>query len=135
MASTKRLVCQRSAVTVSRYLPCQIDTPSPPWPAYIEDMDQDPQPPRAMTIYRIFRIDGQIGWAIECNGQIIRTHPSAAVLGAYLNSILAMVNEYDADDIAKAIERQPSLSYEERMDVFGPTGRPVPSRELFPKVG
>jgi hypothetical protein len=88
-----------------------------------------------MTIYRIFRIDSQIGWAIECNGQIIRTHPSAAVLGAYLDDILTGATEYDADDIAKAIERQPSLSYEERMAVFSPTGRPVPSRELFPKVG
>jgi hypothetical protein len=85
-----------------------------------------------MTVYRIFRIDShQTGWAIECNGQIIRTHPSAAVLGAYLDSILAAVNEYDADDIATAIERQPSLSYEERMAMFRPTGSSEPSRELF----
>jgi len=88
-----------------------------------------------MTIYRI-RIGSQpTGWAIECNGQIIRTHPSAAVLGAYLDSILAGETDYDADDTAKAIERQPSLSYEERMAVFSPTGRPEPSRDLFPKVG
>jgi hypothetical protein len=44
------------------------------------------------------------------------------------------VNQYDADDIAKVIERQPSLSYEERMAVFSPTGRPEPSREPFPKL-
>jgi hypothetical protein len=96
---------------------------------------QHPQSPRVKTIYRIFRIDSQIGWAIECNGKIVRTHPSTAVLGAYLDSILAGATEYDADDIAKAIERQPPLSYAGRMAVFGPAGRPAPSRELFPKVG
>ena len=89
-----------------------------------------------MTIYRIFQIDSrQTSWAIECNGQIIRTHPSAAVLGACLDAVLAGVSDYDADDIAKAIERLPPLSYEERMAVFSPTGTTEPSRELFPKVG
>jgi hypothetical protein len=89
-----------------------------------------------MTVCRIIRTGNlQTGWALECNRQLIRTHPSAAVLGAHIDTILAGVNEYDADDIAKAIERQPSLSYEERMAVFSLTGRPVPSRELFPKVG
>ena len=88
-----------------------------------------------MTIYRFFRIDSQTAWAIECNGQIIRTHPSAAVLGAYLDSILAGATEYDADDIAKAIERQPSLSYEERMAMFRPMGRSEPSRVLFANHG
>jgi hypothetical protein len=40
-----------------------------------------------MTIYRLFRTDSdQIGWALERDGQIIRTHPSAAVLGAYLDA-------------------------------------------------
>jgi hypothetical protein len=34
-------------------------------------------------------------------------------------------------DIAKVIERRPWPSYEERMAVFSPTGRPEPSRELF----
>jgi hypothetical protein len=56
-------------------------------------------------------------------------------LGAYIDAILAGVNEYDVDDIAKAIERRPLPSYEERMAVFSPTGRPEPSRDLFPKVG
>ena len=86
-----------------------------------------------MTIYRMFRIGSeQTGWAIECHGKIVRTHPSAAVLGAYLDAILAGVSEYDAEDIAKVIERRPWPSYEERMSVFSPTGRPEPSRELFP---
>jgi hypothetical protein len=77
--------------------------------------------------------DLQTGWAIECNGQIIRTHPSAAVLGAYLDAVLAGVSVYDASDIAKVIERRPWPSYEERMAVFSPTGRPEPSREPFPR--
>jgi hypothetical protein len=85
-----------------------------------------------MTIYRMFRIGSeQTGWAIECNGKIVRTHPSVAVLGAYLDAILAGANEYDAEDIAKVIERRQWPSYEERMAVFSPTGRPEPSRELF----
>ena len=89
-----------------------------------------------MTVCRIIRVGSlPTGWALECNRQIIRTHPSAEVLGAYLDAILAGVNEYDADDIAKAIERRPLPSYEERMAVFSPTGRPEPSRDLFPKVG
>jgi hypothetical protein len=48
-----------------------------------------------------------------------------------VDAILAGATEYDGDDIAKAIERQPSFSYVDRMAVFSPTGRPVPSRELF----
>jgi hypothetical protein len=38
-------------------------------------------------------------------------------------------------DIARVIERRPRPSYEERMSVFSPTGRPEPSRELFPIHG
>jgi hypothetical protein len=53
----------------------------------------------------------------------IHTHPSAAVLGAYLDVILAGVPVYDADDIAKVVEKRPIPSYEERMAVFSPTGR------------
>jgi hypothetical protein len=55
-------------------------------------------------------------------------------LGAYLDAILAGANEFDADDIAKVIERRPWPSYEERRAVFSPTGRPEPSREPFPKL-
>ena len=48
-----------------------------------------------MTVCRIIRTGNlQTGWALECNRQLIRTHPSAAVLGAYLDAILAGVNEY-----------------------------------------
>jgi hypothetical protein len=51
-----------------------------------------------MTVCRIIRTGNlQTGWALECNRQLIRTHPSAAVLGAYIDAILAGVNEYDAD--------------------------------------
>jgi len=44
---------------------------------------------------------------------------------------LAGASTYDADDIAKVIERRPRPSYEERRAVFTPTGRPEPSREPF----
>jgi hypothetical protein len=50
---------------------------------------------------------------------------------AYLDAILAGANEFDASDIAKVIERRPRPSYEERVAVFSPTGRPEPSREPF----
>jgi len=46
----------------------------------------------------------------------------------------AGASPYDADDIAKVIERRPRPSYEERRAVFRPTGRPEPSREPFPIV-
>src|SRR6266851_1945161 len=94
---------------------------------------QPPQSPRA-CVYRIVRIGSlQTGWAIERDGVVTRSGPSAEVLGAYLDAVLAGVNEYDADDIAKVIERRPRPSYEERVAVFSPTGRPEPSRELSPK--
>jgi hypothetical protein len=59
----------------------------------------------------------------KCDGIIARSHPSAAVLGAYLDAILARANEFDAHDIAKVIERRPRPLYEERMAVFLPTGK------------
>jgi hypothetical protein len=37
------------------------------------------------------------------------------------------------DDIAKAIAARPPPSYEERLAVFSPTGRPEPSRDPFKK--
>jgi hypothetical protein len=94
---------------------------------------QPPQPPHA-GVYRIVRIGSlQTGWAIERDGQITKSHPSAKVLGAYLDAVLAGASEYDASDIGKVIERRPRPSYEERMAVFSPTGRPEPSREPFPR--
>jgi hypothetical protein len=53
------------------------------------------------------------------------------VLGAWLDAILAGANKFDADDIAKAIETRPPPSYEERLAVFFPSGRPAPSRDPF----
>ena len=47
---------------------------------------------------------------------------------------IAGASEYDAEDIAKVIARRPRPSYEERLAVFRPTGRPEPSREPFPIV-
>jgi hypothetical protein len=52
----------------------------------------------------------------------------------WLDAFLAGTSSYDADDIAKVIERRPRPSYEERMAVFNATGRPEPSRDPFPAV-
>ena len=88
-----------------------------------------------MATYRIKQIGSlKTGWAIECDGIITRSHPSPMVLGAYLEAILAGANEYDASDIAKAIEMRPPPTYEERLAVFSPTGRPKPSRDPFRKA-
>jgi hypothetical protein len=85
-----------------------------------------------MTIYRIFRIGSeQTDWALECDGKIVRTHPSAAVLGAYLDAVLAGASECDASDIAKVMERRPWPSYEERMAMFRPMRTSDPSRVRF----
>jgi hypothetical protein len=40
------------------------------------------------------------------------------VLGAWLDATLAEANEYDASDIAKAIEQRPAPTYEERLAFF-----------------
>ena len=77
---------------------------------------------------------GPVGWAIERDGKIWRTGPRIEVLGAWLDAYLAGASSYDADDIAEVIVRRPRPSYEERRAVFKPTGRPEPSRELFPIV-
>ena len=83
--------------------------------------------------YRMVPIGtGPTGWAIERDGKIWRTGPRLEVLGAWLDAYLAGASSYDADDIAKVIERRPRPSYEERRAVFKPTGRPEPSREPFP---
>jgi hypothetical protein len=85
--------------------------------------------------YRIVLIgSGPVGWTIERDGKIWRTGPRLEVLGAWLDALLAGASSYDADDIAKVIERRPRPSYEERRAVFTPTGRPEPSREPFPIV-
>jgi hypothetical protein len=69
-----------------------------------------------MTTYRIKQIGSLgTGWAIERDGVITGSHPSPMVLGAYLEAILAGANEFDADDIAKAIEKRPPPTYEERL--------------------
>ena len=56
------------------------------------------------------------------------------MLGAWLDGYLAGASSYDADDIAKVIERRPRPTYEERLAVFNATGRPEPSRYPFPVV-
>ena len=87
-----------------------------------------------MAIYRIKQIGSlKTGWAIERDGVIVRSHPRAEVLGAWLDATLAGANEYDASDIAKAIEMRSPPTYEERLAVFSSTGRPKPSRDPFKK--
>jgi len=81
-----------------------------------------PQSPRA-CVYRIVQI--------EVDGIITRSALTTTPLAAWLDARLAGANEFDASDIAKVIEQQPQPSYEERMAVFSPTGRPEPSREPF----
>jgi hypothetical protein len=75
---------------------------------------------------------GPIGWAIERDGKTWRTGPRLEVLGAWLDAYLAGASSYDADDIAKVIERRPRPSYEERLAVFNATGRPEPGAEVGP---
>jgi hypothetical protein len=90
-----------------------------------------PAYPAAMTTYRIKQVGSlKTGWAIERDGVIIRSHPRAEVLGAWLDATLAGANEYDASDIAKAIEQWPAPTYEERLAVFSPTGRGQSHREI-----
>jgi hypothetical protein len=56
------------------------------------------------------------------------------VLGAWLDATLAEANEYDASDIAKAIEQRPAPTYEERLAFFfADRARPEPSRDPFSK--
>ena len=74
------------------------------------------------------------GWAIECDGKLSRSGHRLEVLAAWLDAILAGASEYDANDIAEVIARRPRPSYEERMAVFKPSGRPEPSRDPFPIV-
>ena len=100
----------------------------------VEDMGQYPRPPHSprARVYRIVQIGSlRNGWAIEVDGVITRSASTAAPLGAWRDARLAGASEYDADDIAKVIERRPWPSYEERRAVFFPSGRPEPSRELF----
>jgi hypothetical protein len=74
---------------------------------------------RAMATYRIKQIGSLgTGWAIERDGVITRSGPSAAVLGAYLD----------------VIEMRPPPTCEERLVVFSPAGRPAPSRDPFRKA-
>src|SRR5712672_2403031 len=94
----------------------------------VRSMNEDPRR------YRIVPLGSgpNPGWAIERDGKISRTGPRLEALGAWLDAILAGASEYDADDIAAVIAARPRPSYEERLAVFKPSGRPEPSREPFP---
>jgi hypothetical protein len=77
----------------------------------------------AMNPYRIVQIGSlRTGWATEEDGIITRSGKSVAALGASLDAKLAGANEFDADDIAKAIAARPSPTYEERLAVSSRQG-------------
>ena len=82
--------------------------------------------------YRIVPLGAHNAWMIERDGKVWKTDTRVEVLGAWLDAILAGAPEYDADDIANVIAARPRPSYEERLAVFRPTGRPEPSRDPFP---
>ena len=74
-----------------------------------------------MVTYRIVQIGSlRNGWAIEVDGIITRSAPTAATLGAYLDAILAGANEFDAHDIAKVIEKRPPPPAEDKRQQYGP---------------
>jgi hypothetical protein len=83
--------------------------------------------PSAMTDRSRFSITpiGSLhtGWALKVDGVIRRSSPSLISLGAYVDAIMAGADEADADNIARAIEARPWLSYEERIAVFSPADR------------
>jgi hypothetical protein len=86
--------------------------------------------------YRIVPLGGaHNAWMIERDGKIWRTDERVEALGAWLDAILAGASTYDADDIANVIATRPRPSYEERLAMFKPTGRPEPSRETVSKGG
>ena len=85
--------------------------------------------------YRADRQRHPQGWAIECDGKLSRSGHRLEVLAAWLDAILAGASEYDADDIAEVIARRPRPSYEERMAVFKPPGRPEHPKPLGRKAG
>ena len=87
-----------------------------------------------MTTHSIVQIgSSKTGWVIEVDGIIRNSHPSVAWLGAWLDAITAGASDWDATDIANALEKRPPPSYEERLAVFKPSGRPEPSRNPFEK--
>jgi hypothetical protein len=85
--------------------------------------------------YRIVPFgSAHISWAIERDGKIWKTDERVEVLGAWLDAVIGGASEYDAEDIAKVIAERARPSYEERLAVFRPTGRPEPSPDPFPIV-
>jgi len=71
------------------------------------------------------------GWALAYNGQIQASHPSAYVLGAYLDARLKGADTRDAWIIAKAMAKRGWPTMEERLAVFEPDGGPPPSLQPF----
>jgi hypothetical protein len=58
-----------------------------------------------------------------------------AVLGAWLDAYSAGVSTWDAEDIAKVIERRSRPTYEKRLVVFNATRRPESPRDRPEKLG
>lgn len=71
------------------------------------------------------------GWGLIFNGEIKASHPSAFVLGAYLDAKLKGAGDRDAWLIAHAMARRGWPTLEERMAVFTADGGPPPSERPF----
>jgi len=71
------------------------------------------------------------GRSLIFNGEIKGSHPSAFVLGAYLDAILKGAGDRDAWIIAKAMAKRGWPMLEERMAVFTADGGPPPSERPF----
>lgn len=71
------------------------------------------------------------GWGLSFNGEVKASHPSAFVLGAYLDARLKGADERNAWIIAKAMAKRGWPSLEERLAVFAADGGPPPSPQPF----
>ena len=57
------------------------------------------------------------GWALKVDGVIRSTSPRLISLGAHVDAIMARADDADADNIARAIEARPWLTYEVSLDL------------------
>lgn len=71
------------------------------------------------------------GWGLIFNGEIKASHPSAFVLGAFLDARLKGAGDRDAWNIAEAMAKRGWPTLEERMKVFKADGGPPPSPQPF----
>lgn len=73
------------------------------------------------------------GWALVFDREIRATHPSAFVLGVYLDALLKGAGTRDAWFIAQAMARRGWPTHEECLAIFKADGGPPPSPQPFKK--